>query len=107
MLAAQEQLPAGYRLLLVEGHRPYDLQEHYFSSYRDQVEKTDPSLDSATSLQLASKYVSPPQVAPHVSGAAIDLTMADGSDQVVDMGTALNASPEAARGVLLRCRQHL
>ncbi|MGA9346107.1 MAG: dipeptidase, partial [Nocardioidaceae bacterium] len=45
LLAAQELLPAGYRLLLVEGYRPYDLQERYFSSYRAQVEELDPGLD--------------------------------------------------------------
>ncbi len=94
LLAAQDQLPAGYRLLLVEGYRPYDLQEQYFSSYRSRVEELDPSLDSEASFLLASRYVSPPQVAPHVSGAAIDLTLTDESGRHADLGTPINAPPE-------------
>lgn len=98
LLFAQDRLPGEYRLLLVEGYRPYDLQEHYFSSYRQELEMRDPELDGAESFQLASRYVSPPVVAPHVSGAAIDLTLVDGSGQQVDMGTPVNASPEDSAG---------
>lgn len=98
LLFAQDKLPGEYRLLLVEGYRPYDLQEHYFTSYRQQLEALDPELDGVESFQLASRYVSPPVVAPHVSGAAIDLTLVDGSGEQVDMGTPVNASPEDSAG---------
>ncbi|MGH3477676.1 MAG: M15 family metallopeptidase [Nocardioidaceae bacterium] len=98
LLFAQDKLPGEYRLLLVEGYRPYDLQEHYFSSYRQELEMRDPELDGVESFQLASRYVSPPVVAPHVSAAAIDLTLVDGSGQQVDMETPVNASPEDSAG---------
>lgn len=41
----------------------------------------------------ASRFVSPPEVAPHVSGAAIDLSLADLDGDEVDMGTPIDTSP--------------
>ena len=98
LLFAQGQLPDGYRLLLVEGYRPYELQEYYFTGYRARLEVLDPGLSGAESFQLASRYVSPPSIAPHVSGAAIDLTLVDGEGTPVDMGTPINATPEDSAG---------
>jgi len=46
----------------------------------------------------ASQFVSPPEVAPHVSGAAIDLTLADGDGEEVDMGTPIDTSPQDSQG---------
>jgi D-alanyl-D-alanine dipeptidase len=98
LLFAQERLPDEYRLLLVEGYRPYELQERYFTGYRQHLETLDPTLDGRESFRLASRYVSPPVVAPHVSGAAIDLTLMDRAGEQVDMGTVINATPEDSAG---------
>lgn len=98
LLHSQRQLPDGYRLLLVEGHRPSALQDHYFSSYRDDLILADPSLSDEVSFQLASRYVSPPAIAPRVSGAAIDLTLCNDDGDELDLGTRINATPEASSG---------
>jgi D-alanyl-D-alanine dipeptidase len=45
---------------------------------------------------LASRYVSPPEIAPHSAGAAIDLTRCVGDGAELDLGTRVNASPLAA-----------
>lgn len=95
---AQTLLPDGFRLLLVEGFRPAHLQRLYFDGYRQQLIDDDPGLDPAESFRLASRYVSPPEIAPHVSGAAIDLTLTGPQGEDVDMGTAINATPEASDG---------
>jgi D-alanyl-D-alanine dipeptidase len=47
---------------------------------------------------LASRYVSPPTIGPHVSGAAIDLTLCDLEGNELDMGTPVNATPEDSDG---------
>jgi D-alanyl-D-alanine dipeptidase len=95
---AQQALPSGLRLCWVEGHRRFPLQEQYFQEYRQQLTDADPALDPEASYQLASRYVSPPAIAPHVSGAAIDLTLCTEDGAELDLGTPVNASPEDSDG---------
>jgi zinc D-Ala-D-Ala dipeptidase len=93
LLAAQRALPGGLRLLLVEGYRPLSLQTAYFEDYEAKVRLAHPEWDADRVHVEASKYVSPPDVAPHSTGGTIDLTLcsADGVEQ--DMGTPVNATP--------------
>lgn len=98
LITAQANLPGGLRICWVEGHRDPKLQEHYFNNYRDRLKELDQSLGDADSYLLASRYVSPPAIAPHVSGAAIDLTLCDVEGNELDMGTPVNASPEDSDG---------
>jgi D-alanyl-D-alanine dipeptidase len=42
--------------------------------------------------------VSPPEVAPHGTGGAVDLTLCTTSGVELDLGTQVNASPEASHG---------
>ncbi len=94
LVAAKAGLPAGVRICWVEGHRDPRLQERYFNAYRERLEKLDRNLSNEDSYLLASRYVSPPTIAPHVSGAAIDLTLCDEEGNELDMGSAVNATPE-------------
>lgn len=95
LLTAQDDLPDGVRLLVVEGHRPADLQQYYFDGHCADLEKSHPHWTADRLRAEASKHVSPPSVAPHPCGAAVDLTLwADGAE--LDLGTAMNATPEAS-----------
>jgi len=98
LVAAQLHLPAGLRILWIEGHREARRQERYFTNYRSRLRKLDQTLNDEAAYLLASRFVSPPAVAPHVSGAAIDLTLCDESGNELDMGTPVNASPEESGG---------
>ncbi len=94
LLVAQTLLPAGTRLLIVEGFRPLWLQRRYFTSYSEELRAANPSwCDEQVHVQ-ASRYVSPPEIAPHVSGAAVDLTLCSSDGEELPMGTEVNASPE-------------
>jgi D-alanyl-D-alanine dipeptidase len=42
--------------------------------------------------------VSPVDVAPHVAGAAVDLTLVDACGDELDLGTAIDATPEQSDG---------
>lgn len=42
--------------------------------------------------------MSPPDIAPHSAGAAIDLTLADDGGRELDLGTRMNADPEESDG---------
>lgn len=87
-------LPAGVRLLFIEGFRPARLQRRCFEDYRATLVAGD---DAELDL-LASRFVSPPELAPHTSGAAIDLTLCDEDGRELDLGTRVNATPEESEG---------
>ncbi|MFC5958135.1 M15 family metallopeptidase [Streptomyces pratens] len=98
LLKAQELLPGGVRLLFVEGYRPPALQRFYFERYADHLRADNPDWSPAQVREAASRYVSPPEIAPHSAGAAVDLTLMSADGRELDMGTRVNASPEESDG---------
>ncbi|MGW0432262.1 M15 family metallopeptidase [Micromonospora sp. NPDC003197] len=93
LLAAQRSLPEGLRLLIVEGYRPLWLQTKYFQDYLDELRVRYPDWGAERLHVEASKYISPPEVAPHSTGGTVDLTLCTEEGHELDMGTALNATP--------------
>ncbi|MGE7439096.1 M15 family metallopeptidase [Kitasatospora sp. NPDC001175] len=98
LLKAQTMLPRGIRLLFVEGYRPPSLQREYFEEYAGQLRAIHPQWSAGQVHAAASRYVSPPDIAPHSAGAAVDLTLADARGHELDLGTRLNADPEESEG---------
>ncbi|MDH6514672.1 D-alanyl-D-alanine dipeptidase [Streptomyces sp. SAI-135] len=98
LLRAQALLPDGLRLLFVEGYRPPALQRQYFEQYAGELGATHPDWSADRVHTAASRYVSPPGIAPHSAGAAVDLTLADADGRELDLGTAMNANPEESDG---------
>jgi D-alanyl-D-alanine dipeptidase len=98
LLHAQSLLPIGVQLLFVEGYRPPDLQRRYFEEYSAELARAHPDWQAAELREAASRYVSPPEIAPHSAGAAVDVTLVDHQGRELDMGTRVNASPEESGG---------
>ena len=98
LLAAQDSLPDGLRILFIEGFRPPALQRAYFEEYLGELRSGNPGASEAELFSAASRYVSPPDIAPHSAGAAVDLTLATADGAELDMGTRVNASPEESDG---------
>ncbi|MFF9913427.1 M15 family metallopeptidase [Streptomyces sp. NPDC013457] len=98
LLKAQSQLPQGMRLLFVEGYRPPSLQRRYFDEYAAQLRAEHPEWTAEQVRSAASRYVSPPEIAPHSAGAAVDLTLAGDDGRELEMGTRMNATPEESAG---------
>lgn len=98
LLHAQTLLPQGLRLLFVEGYRPPAVQRHYFEEYADQLRAAHAEWSDSEIYVAASRYVSPPEIAPHSAGAAVDLTLADEDGRELDLGTRMNADPEESAG---------
>ncbi|MGW0882338.1 M15 family metallopeptidase [Streptomyces sp. NPDC002671] len=98
LLKAQQLLPHGIRLLFIEGYRPPALQRHYFERYADELKAGNPDWSPTQVREAASRYVSPPEIAPHSAGAAVDLTLVTVDGRELDMGTWVNASPEESDG---------
>ncbi|CAL9609867.1 M15 family metallopeptidase [Streptomyces sp. enrichment culture] len=101
LLDAQERLPTGIRLLVVEGFRPPALQRRYYEEYATVMRAEHPTAPPARIRELTSAYISPPEVAPHVSGGAVDLTLCTDDGVELPLGTEVNATPEESGG---RCR---
>ncbi|MFF0033875.1 M15 family metallopeptidase [Streptomyces avermitilis] len=95
---AQALLPGGVRLLFIEGYRPPSLQRRYFEEYSDELARTHPDWHAAELREAASRLVSPPEIAPHSAGAAVDMTLIDHQGRELNMGTRVNASPEESEG---------
>lgn len=95
---AQSTLPDGLHLLVVEGLRPLAAQQAIHAAYRRRLADDQPWLDAAELDRLASRFVAPPASAPHVSGAAVDLILADDDGRRLDLGTPIDATPEESRG---------
>ncbi|MFE4208291.1 M15 family metallopeptidase [Streptomyces goshikiensis] len=98
LLKAQAALPQDVRLLFVEGYRPPSLQREYFEEYASQLRAIHPEWSARQVHSAASRYVSPPDIAPHSAGAAVDLTLADAGGRELDLGTRMNADPEESEG---------
>ena len=98
LLKAEALLPDGLRLLFVEGYRPPVLQRRYFEGYGDILRAANPDWSADRIRTAASRYVSPPEIAPHTAGAAVDLTLADADGRELDLGTPMNANPEQSDG---------
>lgn len=96
LLTAQSALPSGFRLLIVEGYRPPSLQREYFEEYKDELRVKYPHWTEERFHVEASKYVSPPEVAPHGTGGAVDLTLCTAEGTELDLGTQVNDSPESS-----------
>ncbi|MFH0178691.1 M15 family metallopeptidase [Streptomyces cacaoi] len=98
LVRAQRLLPAGVRFLVVEGYRPPGLQRRYFEEYAATMWREHPDAPPERIRELASAYISPPEVAPHVSGGAVDLTLCNQDGRELPLGTEVNATPQESRG---------
>jgi D-alanyl-D-alanine dipeptidase len=95
---AQLLLPPGRRLQVVEGHRSPSDQRAIWNRYAREVAEQHPGVDELQRRRLTSRFVSPIDVAPHVAGAAIDVTLVDRAGRPIDMGTPIDATPEESDG---------
>jgi len=96
LLDAQESLPAGLRLLIFEGYRRLDSQRRIFEGYRAELAALHPDWTEQRLHIETSKFVSPVEVAPHSTGGALDLTLCTRDGVELDLGTPLDATPEAS-----------
>src|SRR4051794_26562701 len=98
LMAADAALPPGVRLLVVEGLRSARAQVAVITAYTRELRATFPAVDAQELRRLSSRYVAPLEVAPHVAGAAVDVTLVDRRGRHLWMGTEVDATPEESAG---------
>lgn len=95
---AAAALPADLRLVLNEGYRRPERQRAAFERYRRTLAVARPDLDDAALRVLASRYISPPELAPHTAGAAADVLLTTPEGVELDVGCPIDATPEESGG---------
>ena len=95
---ARDALPPGIGLRVVEGHRTVADQRAILARYECEVRAAHPRANEAAVRRLTSRFVAPVEVAPHVAGAAVDLTLVDRAGRDLDLGTPIDATPEQSDG---------
>lgn len=96
--SARAALPPGIGLRVVEGYRPARRQRAIIERYSDEIRAVRPDIGEPELRVLTSRYVAPLAVAPHVAGAAVDVTLVDSAGRELDLGTAVDATPEQSGG---------
>jgi D-alanyl-D-alanine dipeptidase len=96
--SARAALPPGIFLRVVEGHRPSHRQQAIIARYSAEIRAERPGITASELRVLTSRFVAPLEVAPHVAGAAVDLTLVDSRGEELDLGTPIDATPEQSGG---------
>lgn len=110
---AAAALPAEVAILVIEGRRSQAEQQRRFDAYADRLRHSGIT-DPAELRVRTSAFVSPVDVAPHCAGAAVDVTLVDGSGTELDMGGPVNGHrfdaeatcPMDAAGISDTARRH-
>jgi D-alanyl-D-alanine dipeptidase len=98
LVEARNALPSGVDLKVIEGHRSIADQSAIIERYTGELRELHPDADAVELDRLSSRFVAPLAVAPHVAGAAVDLTLVDDWGDELWMGTVVDATPEQSDG---------
>jgi zinc D-Ala-D-Ala dipeptidase len=111
LLRADARLPEGIRLLIVECHRPLELQDAYWKDQLESLRERHPDWPEDKLATENAKFVAPPEIVPpHSTGGAVDVVLVDAGGEELDMGSALNEKGPRmrtdAQGLLQEARRN-
>lgn len=90
LVNAANQLPEGFKLVVFDGWRPYQLQQSIYNKYKQRLLEEGwqdgPELREELTKFVALPSNRPDKPTPHLTGGAVDLTIAD-SRELLEMGT--------------------
>jgi D-alanyl-D-alanine dipeptidase len=91
LLRADARLPEGVRLLIVECHRPLEIQDAYWEGQLEALRERHPDWPEDKLAEENAKFVAPPEIVPpHSTGGAVDVVLVDAEGEELDMGSSLN-----------------
>lgn len=94
-------LPDGHALLIWDGWRPLDLQTRIYHQYRDTIIR-ESSLHGDALQRRVEQFVSvpssdPARPSPHLTGGAVDLSLADAKGERLEMGSEFDELTDRSR----------
>lgn len=99
LLAVARSLPDGLSLVILDGWRPWRVQQYLFDSLYEAMHHEHPDASEAELIAMTREFVSiasrdPQAPSPHLTGGAVDVTLCDADGLMLNMGTRFDeASP--------------
>ncbi len=112
LVAAARRLPSGLGLIVLDGWRPWRVQQYLFETLQLAIRDRFPDLDEKALLLRTREFVSLPSQdaaapSPHLTGGAVDVTLCDADGVTLDMGTLFDeAIPASHTAYLERSLEH-
>ncbi|WP_170825757.1 M15 family metallopeptidase [Halomonas caseinilytica] len=101
LLAVARTLPEGLSLLVLDGWRPWRVQQYLFETLQATIQANHPELDEQELLGHTREFVAQPSTeptapSPHLTGGAVDVTLCDTDGLPLDMGTLFDEAVPAS-----------
>ena len=87
LIKARTMLPNGVDFLIGEGFRSTEAQQEYIFKRIKYLEPKYPNLNNSEIKEKVYETVAPIEIAPHLTGGAIDITLANLEGNELDLGT--------------------
>lgn len=101
LLRVARSLPEGMGLIILDGWRPWRVQQYLFDTLQEAIRAHHPELDQEELLTRTREFVSVPSreldaPSPHLTGGAVDVTLSDADGLPLDMGTLFDEAVPAS-----------
>ena len=101
LVAAARSLPGGIGLIVLDGWRPWRVQQYLFETLQAAIQNRQPGLTESELLARTREFVSVPSTdpsapSPHLTGGAVDVTLCDDDGVPLDMGTLFDETLPAS-----------
>lgn len=83
---AQRSLPVGYFLKIEWAYHPIEVQRKIYFNMKSKLKRQNPDWSERRIHNETEMLVAPPDIAPHATGGAIDLTLVNKRGKALDMG---------------------
>lgn len=101
LLEAARALPDGMGLIILDGWRPWRVQQYLFDTLQEAIRAHHPELGQEELISRTREFVSVPSrepeaPSPHLTGGAVDVTLSDADGLPLDMGTLFDEAVPAS-----------
>ncbi|GHB09007.1 M15 family metallopeptidase [Modicisalibacter luteus] len=112
LLAVARSLPSGLQLVVLDGWRPWRVQQYLFDTLYESIRAHHGEADEAQLLTRTREFVSVPSrdpqaPSPHLTGGAVDVTLCDEDGLMLDMGTLFDEAVPASHTAALENQDEL
>ncbi|MFC3283982.1 M15 family metallopeptidase [Litchfieldella rifensis] len=106
LLLVARALPPGTGLVVLDGWRPWRVQQYLFDTLYETIRTHHPEFDEETLLERTREFISVPSrdpsaPSPHLTGGAVDVTLCDADGLMLEMGSLFDEASPASHSDFL------